>query len=149
MYCPFNGKPVFCDVDENTFCINMNDAENRITDKTRGIVPVHLFLQTADMATCMEFAKKNHLAVLGDAAEAFGMRTMFNGEYVHAGLMGDFGTFSFVPTKTLGGYGDGGMIATNNEELYKKQKVTEYLERDEVSFVCESIEEFFNGIRNH
>jgi len=117
-----NGKPVFCDVDEDTFCMDMKDAENRITGKTKGILPVHLFLQTADMSACMELAHKHQLAVLEDAAEAFGMRAFYNGEYKHAGLIGDFGVFSFFPTKTLGGYGDGGMIVTNNEELYKKAK---------------------------
>ena len=115
-----NGKPVFCDVDEDTFCMDMKDAEGRITDKTKGILPVHLFLQTADMAACMELALKYQLTVLEDAAEAFGMRTEYKGESIHAGLMGDIGIFSFFPTKTLGGYGDGGMIVTNNEELYKK-----------------------------
>jgi dTDP-4-amino-4,6-dideoxygalactose transaminase len=102
--------------------MNMKDAENRITDKTKGILPVHLFLQTADMTACMELAKKYQLVVLEDAAEAFGMKTIFKGEYKYAGLIGDFGIFSFFPTKTLGGYGDGGMIVTNNEELYQKAK---------------------------
>jgi len=116
------GKPVFCDVEEDTFNMDIKDAESRITGKTKGIIPVHLFLQTAEMTACMELAKKHSLAVLEDAAEAFGMRTMFNGECVHAGLIGDFGIFSFFPTKTLGGYGDGGMIVTNSEELYQKAK---------------------------
>jgi len=116
------GKPVFCDVDEDSFCMDMKDAENRITEKTKGILPVHLFLQTADMTYCMELAKKHKLAVLEDAAESFGMRTMYNGDNIHAGLIGDFGVFSFFPTKTLGGYGDGGMLVTNDEELYKKAK---------------------------
>jgi len=71
----FDGVPVFCDVDEDTFCMDMKDAENRITDKTRGILPVHLFLQTADMTKCMELAEKHRLTVLEDAAEAFGMAT--------------------------------------------------------------------------
>ena len=117
-----DGVPVFCDADEDTFCMDMKDAENRITDKTKGIVPVHLFLQTADMAACMRLAEKYRLTVLEDAAEAFGMRARYNGEYKHAGLIGDCGVFSFFPTKTLGGYGDGGMIVTNNEELYQKVK---------------------------
>jgi dTDP-4-amino-4,6-dideoxygalactose transaminase len=117
-----NGKPLFCDMDEDTFCIDINDAGNRITKKTKGILPVHLFLQTADMTACMELAKKHNLTVLEDAAEAFGMKTIYNGENKHAGTVGDFGIFSFFPTKTLGGYGDGGMIITNNEELYKKAK---------------------------
>ena len=117
-----NGKPVFCDVDEDTFCMDMKYAENRITKKTKGILPVHLFLQTVDMPSCMEFAKKHQLTVLEDAAEAFGMKSLYNGEYKHSGTLGDFGIFSFFPTKTLGGYGDGGMIITNDEELYKKAK---------------------------
>uniref|UniRef100_UPI001650831B DegT/DnrJ/EryC1/StrS family aminotransferase n=1 Tax=Treponema endosymbiont of Eucomonympha sp. TaxID=1580831 RepID=UPI001650831B len=97
-------------------------AENRITQKTKGIIPVHLFLQTADMEACLQIAEKYHLAVLEDAAEAFGMKTLCNGTYQHAGTMGDFGVFSFFPTKTLGAYGDGGMIVTNNEDLYLKTK---------------------------
>jgi dTDP-4-amino-4,6-dideoxygalactose transaminase len=70
----------------------------------------------------MELAKKHQLTVLEDAAEAFGMRTLYSDEHKHAGLIGDIGVFSFFPTKTLGGYGDGGMIVTNNEELYRKAK---------------------------
>jgi dTDP-4-amino-4,6-dideoxygalactose transaminase len=116
------GKPVFCDVDEDTFCMDMADAANRLTKNTRGILPVHLFLQTADMAACMELAEKHRLAVLEDAAEAFGMRSLYRGGERHAGTIGDFGVFSFFPTKTLGGYGDGGMLITNNEELYQKAK---------------------------
>ena len=117
-----NGKPVFCDVDEDTFCMDMKDAEKRITNKTKGILPVHLFLQSTDMTACMKLAEKHHLTVLEDAAEAFGMKTMYKGEYKHAGLIGDYGVFSFFPTKTLGGYGDGGMIVTNDEELYRMAK---------------------------
>jgi dTDP-4-amino-4,6-dideoxygalactose transaminase len=116
------GTPVLCDVDEETFCMDMGDAENRITKNTKGIIPVHLFLQTADMAACMALAEKHRLAVLEDAAEAFGMGTQHKGDYKQAGVIGDFGVFSFFPTKTLGGYGDGGMLATNNEELYQKAK---------------------------
>ena len=114
------GKPVFCDVDEETFCMDMGDAENRVTGRTRGLLPVHLFLQTADMAACTGLARKYNLAVLEDAAEAFGMGCIYGDEYRHAGLVGDFGVFSFFPTKTLGGYGDGGMLVTGDEELYKK-----------------------------
>jgi dTDP-4-amino-4,6-dideoxygalactose transaminase len=116
------GKPVFCDVDEDTFCMDMNDAAKRITKNTKGIIPVHLFLQTADMTACMELAGTNHLTVLEDAAEAFGMKSLYKGGYAHSGAIGDFGVFSFFPTKTLGAYGDGGMLITNNEELYAKAK---------------------------
>jgi dTDP-4-amino-4,6-dideoxygalactose transaminase len=116
------GRPVFVDVDEDSFCMDMKDAEKRLTKNTRGIIPVHLFLQTADMASCMALAERYKLTVLEDAAEAFGMKALYNNEYRHAGTIGDFGVFSFFPTKTLGGYGDGGMIVTNNEELYQKAK---------------------------
>jgi dTDP-4-amino-4,6-dideoxygalactose transaminase len=116
------GKPVFCDVDEDTFCMDMNDAANRITKNTKGIIPVHLFLQTADMTACMKLAETNHLTVLEDAAEAFGMKCRYQGGYVHSGAIGDFGVFSFYPTKTLGAYGDGGMLITNDEDLYAKAK---------------------------
>jgi dTDP-4-amino-4,6-dideoxygalactose transaminase len=116
------GKPVFCDVDEDTFCMDMNDAAGRITKNTKGIIPVHLFLQTADMTACMELAKQYSLTVLEDAAEAFGMRCRYQGEYVHSGVIGDFGVFSFYPTKTLGAYGDGGMLITNDEGLYARAK---------------------------
>jgi dTDP-4-amino-4,6-dideoxygalactose transaminase len=116
------GKPVFVDVDEDTFCMDMRDAENRMTHNTRGIIPVHLFLQTADMTACMDLARRCNLSVLEDAAEAFGMKTAYCGEQRHAGTIGSFGVFSFFPTKTLGGWGDGGMIVTNNEEFYRKAK---------------------------
>jgi dTDP-4-amino-4,6-dideoxygalactose transaminase len=116
------GKPVFCDVDEDTFCMDMQDAANRVTKNTRGILPVHLFLQTADMTACMKLAEKHRLFVLEDAAEAFGMKSLYRGEKRHAGVIGDFGVFSFFPTKTLGAYGDGGMLITNNEELYREAK---------------------------
>jgi dTDP-4-amino-4,6-dideoxygalactose transaminase len=116
------GRPVFCDVDEDTFNMDMRDAENRITKETRGILPVHLFLQTADMAACMKLAERHKLSILEDAAEAFGMKILYQNSYKHSGTIGNFGVFSFFPTKTLGGYGDGGMLVTNNEELYQKAK---------------------------
>jgi len=116
------GRPVFVDADADTFCMDMRDAENRMTKKTAGIIPVHLFLQTADMDACMALAGKHNLSVLEDAAEAFGMKTKISNGMRHAGTIGDFGVFSFFPTKTLGGYGDGGMIVTNNEELYRRAK---------------------------
>lgn len=120
-------KPVFCDIDEQTFCMDMNDAEQRITGQTRGILPVHLFLQTADMTVCMDIARRYKLHVLEDAAEAFGMKTVYknaDGTAIEktAGTIGDIGVYSFFPTKTLGCYGDGGMLITNNEEYYKKAK---------------------------
>ncbi|MBC8061626.1 MAG: DegT/DnrJ/EryC1/StrS family aminotransferase [Clostridiaceae bacterium] len=112
------GKPVFVDIDEETFNIDTNKIEEKITKDTVGIVPIHLFSQMADMDKIMGIAGKYNLRVLEDAAEAFGMQWKGTGaEYSHAGTIGDFGVFSFFPTKTIGAYGDGGMIVTNNDEL--------------------------------
>jgi len=112
------GKPVFVDIDQETFNIDVNKMEERITERTVGIVPIHLFCQMADMDKIMELSKKYNLRVLEDAAESFGMRWKGNGEdYSHSGTIGDMGIFSFFPTKTLGAYGDAGMIVTNDEHL--------------------------------
>lgn len=112
------GIPVFVDIDEDTLQIDTSKIEEKITENTVGILPIHLFNQMADMDKIMEIAKKHNLRVLEDAAEAFGMRWKGNNsEYAHSGSVGDFGVFSFFPTKTLGGYGDGGMIITNDDKL--------------------------------
>lgn len=120
------GKPVFVDIDEKTLCMDFNDAERRVTKKTAGIIPVHLFSQMVDMTKCKEFASSYNLKILEDAAEAFGMkqRIRIGGQekYLDAGTIGDFGIYSFFPTKTLGAFGDAGMIVTNNDELASKAR---------------------------
>lgn len=119
-----NAKPVFVDIDEDTFNIDANKIEDKITDKTKGILPIHLFSQMADMDKIMEVSKTHNIRVLEDAAEAFGMRWKGNSsKYKHSGTVGDIGVFSFFPTKTLGGYGDSGMIVTNDDELGKLAKM--------------------------
>lgn len=109
------GVPVFVDIDASTLSIDPNQIEYRITKKTAGILPVHLFNQMADMDGIMDISYRHNLKVLEDAAQAFGM----NQGKGYAGTLGDMGVFSFFPTKTLGAYGDGGMIITNNESLYE------------------------------
>lgn len=117
------GKPVFVDIDKETFAIDVNKIEEKINESTVGILPIHLFNQVADMDRIMSIAKNYDLRVLEDAAEAFGMRWKGKGEeYKHSGTMGDLGIFSFFPTKTLGAYGDGGMIVTNDDDLAKMAK---------------------------
>lgn len=112
------GKPVFVDIDEETFEMDLSQVEKKITENTVGLLPIHLFSQMNNMDAIMSLANKHNLRVLEDAAEAFGMRWKGNGDsYRHAGTIGDFGIFSFFPTKTLGGYGDGGMIVTNDDNL--------------------------------
>jgi dTDP-4-amino-4,6-dideoxygalactose transaminase len=116
------GKPIFVDMDEQTFNMDIQDASRRITSKTVGIIPVHLFLQTVPMQELMDFARSHSLKVLEDAAEAWGMESYVDGSWKKAGTIGDIGIFSFFPTKTLGAYGDAGLMVTHNEDLYKKIK---------------------------
>jgi dTDP-4-amino-4,6-dideoxygalactose transaminase len=108
-------KPVFVDIEPDTYNIDPNHIEAAVTSKTKVIMPVHLFGQAADMDPIMAVAKRHGLKVVEDAAQAIGA------EYKKrkAGSIGDFGCFSFYPTKNLGAAGDGGMIVTNNEESYE------------------------------
>lgn len=111
--------PVF--VDSNPVCFNMDvaDAAKRITSRTRAIMPVHLFGQCADLDAIGELAEAHHLRVIEDAAQAMG--ATFRG--AQAGTMGDFGTYSFFPTKNLGAFGDAGALVTNNKALYDRAKI--------------------------
>ena len=102
--------PVFADIDPATFNIDPALIEDRITARTRAILPVHLFGQMADMAPIMEIARRRGLVVIEDAAQAIGARR--DGQ--RAGSVGHYGCFSFFPTKNLGGYGDGGIVVTDD-----------------------------------
>lgn len=116
--------PVLVDVNPDTFNIDIECIDKAITDKTRLIVPVHLFGQCADMETIMQIAKKYNLFVIEDTAQAIGSKYTFaDGTSKMAGTIGDIGTTSFFPSKNLGCYGDGGAILTNNEELATKLKI--------------------------
>jgi dTDP-4-amino-4,6-dideoxygalactose transaminase len=116
------GKPVLVDQDPETLNMDLADAERRITKNTVGIIPVHLFLQTTPLQELMDLARGHGLRVLEDAAEAWGMESKVDGAWKKAGTVGDIGIYSFFPTKTLGGYGDSGLMVTSNEELYSKMK---------------------------
>ena len=107
------GRVVFCDTDEETFTIDPIEIERKITPATVGIVPVHLYGQAADMGAIMAIARKHHLWVLEDCAQAHLAR--YKGRYV--GTFGDAATFSFYPGKNLGAYGDAGCIVTNDDRL--------------------------------
>ena len=109
-------KPVFVNIDPDTYCIDVTKVEKKITNKTRAILPVHLYGHSADMEPIMEIAKKYNLSVIEDACQAHGAE--YKGKKV--GSIGDIGCFSFYPTKNLGAYGDGGMVVTNSEELADK-----------------------------
>jgi UDP-2-acetamido-2-deoxy-ribo-hexuluronate aminotransferase len=116
--------PVLVDVNHDNFNINTECIEKAITDKTRLIVPVHLFGQCADMETIMKIANKHNLFVIEDTAQAIGSKYTFaDGTVKMAGTIGDIGTTSFFPSKNLGCYGDGGAIVTDNEELAIKLRM--------------------------
>lgn len=105
--------PVFVDVEEDTYNIDPEKIEEKITEKTKAILPVHIFGQPANMQCIQELADKHHLFVIEDACQAVG--SSISGK--KAGAWGDAGCFSFFPTKNLGAFGDGGMITTNNDDL--------------------------------
>ena len=114
-------KPVLADVDPNTFNITAKNIEPLITDKTKAVVPVHLYGQSCDMESIIELAKKNNLYVIEDNAQALGSKYTFSdGRTLKTGTIGDIGTTSFFPSKNLGCFGDGGAITTNNHKFYKK-----------------------------
>ena len=111
-------RPVFCDVDPVTFNVTRETVEARWSDRTCGVIPVHLFGQMAPMEEIRELARERDAFVLEDAAQAMGARQTLNGQgEVMAGAVGDAGAFSFFPSKNLGGYGDGGLISTNDDGL--------------------------------
>ena len=107
------GRVVFCDTDNDTFTINTALIEARITPRTVGIIPVHLYGQSADMDTIMALAEKHKLWVIEDCAQAHLAR--FKGRFV--GTFGNAATFSFYPGKNLGAYGDAGCLVTNDDSL--------------------------------
>jgi len=117
-------KPVFVDVDPNTFNIDVNAIESKITSKTKVIIPVHLFGQSADMEKIMAIAAKHNLIVIEDNAQAIGCDYTFsNGKTQKTGSIGHIGTTSFYPTKNLGAYGDGGALFTNDDDIANKIKI--------------------------
>lgn len=110
------GRPVFCDIDPKTYNLDPAGIEAKITEKTAAILPVHLYGQPCDMDPILDLARKYHLQVIEDCAQAF------CAEYKarKVGSLGDAGCLSFFPSKVLGAYGDGGMVVTNNPEIAEK-----------------------------
>lgn len=111
-------KPVFADIVPNTFNIDPDDIERKITPNTKAIIPVHLFGQCAQMWQINEIAAARNIPVIEDAAQAIGAR--YQGRL--AGSLGTAGCFSFYPSKNLGGFGDGGMVTTNDDQLAERLK---------------------------
>lgn len=106
-------KPVFADVDVNSFNINPEAIKSQITSRTKAILPVHLYGNSAAMDRIKEIASEYDLKIIEDCAQSFGAR--FGGK--HTGTIGDVGAYSFFPSKNLGAYGDGGLIATNDDQV--------------------------------
>ncbi|MBK8040382.1 MAG: DegT/DnrJ/EryC1/StrS family aminotransferase [Verrucomicrobiaceae bacterium] len=111
--------PVFTDICPICFNLDVNDARKKITAKTKAIIPVHLFGQCADMDPILALATEHGLKVVEDAAQSIG--AAYKGR--QSGTMGHFGTYSFFPSKNLGGFGDGGMLVTNDDELAEFARV--------------------------
>jgi dTDP-4-amino-4,6-dideoxygalactose transaminase len=109
-------RPVFVDIEPDTYNIDPSRIEEAITPRTRMILPVHLYGQTADMGPIQEIAERHNLDVLEDAAQAIG--AAYHGR--RAGVLGRVAAFSFYPSKNLGGFGDGGMMTTNEPELARQ-----------------------------
>lgn len=112
-------RPVFVDIEPDSFNIDPGRIEERITDRTKAILPVHLFGHPADLDRIMEIAKKHNLYVVEDCAQAFGASIGNK----RVGSFGDTGCFSFYPSKNLGAYGDGGMITVKDEEIFQKIRI--------------------------
>ena len=109
-------RPVFVDVDPDSFNVDVDAVEAAITPRTRAIMPVHIFGQTAEMEPLWRIAVRNGLPIVEDACQAIGGR--YRGR--RAGVLGRLGCFSFFPTKNLGGVGDGGLVTTDDVELARR-----------------------------
>ena len=112
-------KPVFVDIDPKTYNIDPAKIEEKVTEKTKAILPVHLYGQSVNMAPILKLAPKYNLKVIEDCAQALGAK--YEGK--KAGSMGDVGCLSFFPSKVLGAYGDGGMVVTNSLEIADKVRM--------------------------
>jgi dTDP-4-amino-4,6-dideoxygalactose transaminase len=111
-------RTAFADIDPLSFNLDPEKVERSITPRTRALLPVHLFGQCAAMDPLLEIAERRGLPLVEDAAQALGAtyRSEARGATLHAGVMGDAGCYSFFPTKNLGGFGDGGMVVTDDEK---------------------------------
>ena len=117
-------KPVFAEVNKQTFCIDPEAIEKAITPKTKAIIPVHLYGQAADMEAIMKIAEKHGLFVIEDNAQAIGNDFTFtNSTTKKTGTIGHIGCTSFYPSKNLGAYGDGGAMFTDDDDLAEKMKM--------------------------
>jgi len=125
-----NATPVFVDIDLETFNIDPESLRKTLTDmdaetrkRVKAIIPVHLFGQCADMETILNISREFDIPVIEDGAQAIGAECEIDGQKKRAGSLGDFGCFSFFPSKNLGGVGDGGIVTVNNPELAEQLRL--------------------------
>jgi dTDP-4-amino-4,6-dideoxygalactose transaminase len=116
-------KPVFVDIDPETFNIDVGAVESAITPRTRAVVPVHLFGQPADLVRLSAVCAAHDLPIVEDAAQSFGATFEVDGTSRRAGTTGSLGCFSFFPSKNLGCFGDGGLIATDRDDLAERVRM--------------------------
>ena len=117
-------KPILVDVNLDNFNILVEDIENKITSRTKAIIPIHLFGQGSNMEELLKISQKYNLNIIEDNAQALGAHYKFkDGSLKKLGTIGNIGCTSFFPSKNLGCYGDGGAIMTNDEKLAKKIKM--------------------------
>ena len=114
------GRPVFVDIEPGSFNLDPARLQGAVTERTRAVVPVHLFGQMAAMEPVMEVAERHGLFVLEDSAQSIGARQRVDGEWRHTGRLGDAAALSFFPSKNLGGFGDGGMIVTRDAAVAER-----------------------------
>ncbi len=116
-------KVVFVDVNSQTYNLNVDKIEEKITVKTKAIIPVHLYGQPAEMKDVLNIARKHNLRVIEDSAQAHFAEYQLNDSWQYTGTFGDIAAFSFYPGKNLGAYGDGGAVVTNDEQIAKRARM--------------------------
>ena len=117
-------QPIFADIEPNTLNISPSSIKEKLSGKTRVIIPVHLFGQPADMQSILKLAREHNLKVVEDCAQSFGAKYYYgNKKQKLTGTVGETGAFSFFPSKNLGAYGDGGLIITNDDEIAEQARI--------------------------
>ena len=134
-------NPILVDISDD-YLINFDDLKKKITNKTKAIIPVHLYGKPCDMDKLIKISKKNKIKIIEDCAQAQGAKYKNN----FVGTMGDLGCFSFYPTKILGGYGDGGFITTKNFKLYSKIKMIRFYGIDTVNKKNKLYNKYYSNI---
>ena len=114
------GRPVFCDIEEDTLGMDVEDLKKKITSKTKAVICVHLYGNPCNILEIKRICRKNKIFLIEDACQAHGAKVKFRGSFKFVGTFGDCGCFSFYPSKNLGALADGGMLVSSKKSIYKK-----------------------------